>query len=452
MEYNSSPTSLLATLASKKNDPFNKLSDEIWLKIFIELSVSKNWYRLSLDDMIWQHHSRLLFLPDSLPPRTRSTKNSWERFYRLQINWLKGSATKVMSFRAHNNSITTLKLRGDILITGSNNHICVWDMRTGKRKRTIDVGVAINCVDFSEQKDIIVCGPCFGEFGYKIFSLSNGELLGKFTDNHNQVGTQCISMNEELIALGTHKGIIHVLSLADERKIAQFEVFNDRQIAGIQLVGNNMVISVSSINGIIEVFNVKTHECIHKSTILKTSISSCTIDYYSGAKCDILCIAPQGSVFHLRWDFNMTSSTTNLMENEDGDEEEKLREIFSKEPKILYKNEDFLHKILCVGIDSKYNHGIIGSLLSYPAKSKLLIYNPNKGPYDMDNSIIKSLTPSPSPSLSPSLSSNNSSYSSNFLLSSPDTSPSVVTSTSLENIINTVFVALSIDEERIRWL
>ncbi|CAJ0830080.1 11539_t:CDS:2, partial [Entrophospora sp. SA101] len=287
------------------------------------------------------------------------------------------------------------------------------------------------------------------EFGYKIFSLSNGELLGKFTDNHNQVGTQCISMNEELIALGTHKGIIHVLSLADERKIAQFEVFNDRQIAGIQLVGNNMVISVSSINGIIEVFNVKTHECIHKSTILKTSISSCTIDYYSDAKCDILCIAPQGSVFHLRWDFNMTSSTTNLMENEDGDEEEKLRGIFSKEPKILYKNEDFLHKILCVGIDSKYNHGIIGSLLSYPAKSKLLIYNPNKGPYDMDNSIIKSLTPSPSPSLSPSLSSNNSSYSSNFLLSSPDTSPSVVTSTSLENIINTVFVALSIDEERI---
>lgn len=118
---------------------------------------------MSLDETLWQYYSSRLFESGSLPPRTSSTLNSWESFYRLQINWQRGNATKTFNFKAHSNKVVALKLRGDILVTGStDNFIGVWNIKTGERKKEIAVEADIICVDFIEHKDVIACGSYYG--------------------------------------------------------------------------------------------------------------------------------------------------------------------------------------------------------------------------------------------------------------------------------------------------
>ncbi|RIA90273.1 WD40-repeat-containing domain protein [Glomus cerebriforme] len=361
--------------SSSTISPFDLLPDEIWLKIFAELSVaticlcrvvSKKWYNLSLDETLWQCYSSRLFEPGPLPPRTSSTLNSWEKFYRLQVNWQKGTATNVISFKAHDTKVIALKLRGNILVTGSNdNSLGVWNIKTGQLEKTIDVGADIICVDFIIHKDVIACGSYYGDFGCELFSLSTGETLGRFTEDQ-WIGTQCMDMNDEYIILGTFKGIIHVLLWEDGRKVALFHVHTNR-VAGVRLLGGNTAMSVSS-NGAIDIFNITTNELLHQYILSRTSINICAFDNNVDGR-DILCIAPSGAMSHIRWE-DLPPSSFSKGEGED----EKIRKIYSRDPIMIYQNNNVPDRVFCAGIDSKYNHGVIGSLVSFPPQGHLLIY------------------------------------------------------------------------------
>ncbi|CAG8477169.1 12832_t:CDS:2 [Racocetra persica] len=363
--------------------PLDLLPDEIWLRIFIELpvstlcrcrTVSKKCYSISLDETIWQHHSAEFFEPGPLPPRTKSSANSWEKFYRIQRNWNRGTATKVSSFKAHNNNVTALKLRGNILVTGSSEYrLKVWNIKTGKPDLTIDFGADISCVDFLEDMDVIACGSYYGDFGCKLFSLSKGECLGRFIEDH-WIGTQCMAMNKEYIVLGTCKGVIHVLSWADGRRVALFHN-HPKAVAGVRLLGRNTLLSVST-NGTIDVFDIAMNELLHQYTLPSTSISTCAFDYQGEGR-DLLCIAPSGSIFHLRWTAVYCNSKPSQCS--EIEEDKKYRYIFSQDPEVHYKNEKISYRTLCAGMDAKYNHGVIGSLVSYPPRSHLLVYNSLKG-------------------------------------------------------------------------
>ncbi|CAG8638774.1 16936_t:CDS:2, partial [Racocetra fulgida] len=281
--------------------PLDLLPDEIWLRIFIELPVSTLCrYSISLDETIWQHHSAEFFEPGPLPPRTKSSANSWEKFYRIQRNWNRGTATKVSSFKAHNNNVTALKLRGNILVTGSSEYcLKVWNIKTGKLDLTIDFGADISCVDFLEDMDV----------------------------------------------------------------------------AGVRLLGRNTLLSVST-NGTIDVFDIAMNELLHQYTLPSTSISTCAFDYQGEGR-DLLCIAPSGSIFHLRWTAMYCNSKPSQCS--EIEEDKKYRYIFSQDPEVHYKNEKISYRTLCAGMDAKYNHGVIGSLVSYPPRSHLLVYNSLKG-------------------------------------------------------------------------
>ncbi|PKY48968.1 WD40 repeat-like protein [Rhizophagus irregularis] len=382
-------------MTSKKSStaisPFDLLPDEIWLKIFTELPVaticlcrvvSKKWYYLSLDETLWQYHSSHLFKPGPLPPRTSSTLNSWESFYRLQINWQRGNATKTFNFKAHNNKVVALKLRGDILVTGStDDFIGVWNIKTGECKNKIEVGADIICVDFIEHKDVIACGSYYGEFGCKLISFSTGETLGKFAEEQ-WIGTQCMDMNDEYIALGTFKGMIHVLLWKDGRKVALFHVHSNR-VAGVRLLGKNIVMSVSS-NGAIDIFDITSSGLLYQYVPSRTSINICSFDNNVDGH-DILCIAPSGAIFHIRWE-DLPPPSFNEGEREG--EDERIRRIYSREPMMIYENNNVPCRLLCAGIDSKYNHGVIGSLISYPPQGHLLIYpKVNSESVDVTNGI-----------------------------------------------------------------
>jgi WD40 repeat protein len=92
------------------------------------------------------------------------------------LNWQRGTTTKVFNFEAHHNTkVIALKLRGNILVTGSNdNYVRVWNIKTGKIKKEIDVGADIICVDFIEHKDVIACGSYYGyATNFKFVKLKN---------------------------------------------------------------------------------------------------------------------------------------------------------------------------------------------------------------------------------------------------------------------------------------
>jgi WD40 repeat protein len=79
------------------------------------------------------------------------------------LNRRRGTATKVFNFKAHNNKVIALKLRGNILVTGSNDgYLGVWNIKTSKCEREIEVGADIICVDFIEHKNVIACGSYYG--------------------------------------------------------------------------------------------------------------------------------------------------------------------------------------------------------------------------------------------------------------------------------------------------
>jgi hypothetical protein len=128
--------------------------------------------------------------------------------------------------------------------------------------------------------------------------------------------------------------------------------------------------TVSS-NGAIDIFNIATNELLYQYFLPRTAVNICAFDKYVNGR-DVLCIAPSGSIFHIRWEDLPPSSF-----NEEIEEDERIRRIFSKDPKLIYQNNDVTNRLFCAGIDSKYNYGVIGSLISYPPRGHLLIYNPN---------------------------------------------------------------------------
>ncbi|CAG8638159.1 711_t:CDS:2, partial [Dentiscutata erythropus] len=282
------------------------------------------------------------------------------------------------------NKVTALKLRGNILVTGSSeNYLKVWNIKTGECNHTIDFGADVLCVDFLEDMDVIACGSYYGYFGCKIFSLSKGEFLDQFLSGQ-WIGTQCMAMNKEYIVLGTCKGLIHVISWADGRKVASFHK-HPNAVAGVRFIGRNIILSVST-NGAIDTFNLATNEHHQYYISPRTSISTCAFDYQGEGR-DLLCIAPSGSIFHLKWkamDRSIESSQCSETEEDkkinssqcsETEENKKYWHIFSQDPEIHYKNENILYRMLCAGIDAKYNHGVIGSLVSFPPKGHLLVYN-----------------------------------------------------------------------------
>jgi hypothetical protein len=124
--------------------------------------------------------------------------------------------------------------------------------------------------------------------------------------------------------------------------------------------------SVSS-NGAIDIFDITSNELLHQYVPSRTSINICSFDNNVDGH-DVLCIAPSGAIFHIRWEDLPPSP------NDEGGEDERIRRIYSQEPKMIYENKNVPCRLLCAGIDSKYNHGVIGSLISYPPQGHLLIY------------------------------------------------------------------------------
>ena len=78
------------------------------------------------------------------------------------MNRQRGIATRVFNFKAHD-KVIALKLRGNILVTGTNDgNLGVWNIKTCKLEKEINVGADIICVDFIEHKNVIACGSYYG--------------------------------------------------------------------------------------------------------------------------------------------------------------------------------------------------------------------------------------------------------------------------------------------------
>lgn len=152
--------------------------------------------------------------------------------------------------------------------------------------------------------------------------------------------------------------------------------------------------SVSS-NGAIDIFDITSSGLLYQYVPSRTSINICSFDNNVDGH-DILCIAPSGAIFHIRWE-DLPPSSFN--EGKGEGEDERIRRIYSREPIMIYENNNVPCRLLCAGIDSKYNHGVIGSLISYPPQGHLLIYpKVNSESVDVKNGIrgFKEVTLPPS--------------------------------------------------------
>ncbi|CAG8448919.1 10010_t:CDS:2 [Ambispora leptoticha] len=410
------------TVTSKERIiPFDLLPDEIWLRIFSELPVSalcrcrrvsKKWNSLSHDQSIWQCLCKNIlpasFLAkikpivtakeeeacenDSTATATFEKNNklsnsfkdctSWENTYRVysstQQNWATSTAVRVTSVKAHEQSIKVLKLKGDLVVTGSSdNYTRVWSVRTMERLLEIDVEADVNSIDFLVEKDVIVCGSYYGEFGCKLFSFSRGKFLGQFMENH-WVGTQCLSMNEDYIVLGAHNGDIYVIAWSEGRKVA---VFNEHRnpVAGVCLIGADTILSVST-NGTIDTFSIKQHTRLHQYSISNgMSVCISAFDEFSDGR-NVMCVSPTGTIVHLVWPNNETTETVDSSSQDfQIIDTESIHRIFSQDPIIHYSNTEISNRILCAAIDGNFNRGVIGQCLSWPPRGSIQIYDFEKG-------------------------------------------------------------------------
>ncbi|CAG8435425.1 9137_t:CDS:2 [Ambispora gerdemannii] len=409
------------TTGKERIIPFDLLPDEIWLRIFSEFSVStlcrcrrvsKKWNTLSHDQSIWLYLCKSI-LPASFIAKMKPThqieeednKNdifaaainkrdkklsnsfkdctSWESIYRVysstQQNWATSTAVRVTCVKAHDQSIKVLKLKGDLVVTGSSdNYMRVWNVRTMERLLEIDVGADINSVDFLVEKDVIACGSYYGAFGCKFFSLSRGKPLSQFMENH-WVGTQCLIMNEDHIVVGSHNGDVYVIAWMECRKVAVFHEHRN-PVAGVCLIGTDTVLSVST-NGTIDTFSIKQHTRLHQYSI-SNGMSVCISAFDElGDGRNVMCVSPTGTIVHLLWPNDETTETVDSSSQyfQKITDTESIHRIFSQDPIIHYSNDEISNRILCAAIDGTFNRGVIGPCLAWPPRGSIQIYDFEKG-------------------------------------------------------------------------
>ncbi|KAK4688067.1 hypothetical protein P7C73_g2033, partial [Tremellales sp. Uapishka_1] len=258
--------------------------------------VSKSYKSLVDSQALWRTLCRQLEWRDwdgelGLAASNRMPDEGWEELYkslwRREQNWNAGLAQQVTLLDGHTNYVTSLKLRGDILISGSYDErsrldftfrrksgktltnirsIRIWHLPALRRNPSAPLilpAKAVSCLDFYPSENVFVVGS--HDIGRVLVFRKEGESWElQHTLAGHLHGIRAVAIGEKwLISAGADKALV-VWDWRTGQKVVRFGQQTNICV-GIQLV-HDQIIAVT-VDGIIRTFSIRQRQMLSEYKI-----------------------------------------------------------------------------------------------------------------------------------------------------------------------------------------
>ncbi|WVQ83632.1 hypothetical protein IAT38_005773 [Cryptococcus sp. DSM 104549] len=207
----------------------------------------------------WDGQAGLLQLQD---PPERGWEDMYKSLWRREKNWNSGMAQKVFRLKGHTNYVTSLRLRGDVLISGSYDEtIRLWHLPPLQTlspqtpSPLILPAKSVSCLDYHAQAGVFVAG--YHDVGrVQVWRRKGaGEEWGVVhTLSGHLHGIRAVAINDTyLVSAGADKALV-VWSWHTGEKIVRFGQQTNICV-GIQLVGDWIV--AVTVDGVVKTFSIR---------------------------------------------------------------------------------------------------------------------------------------------------------------------------------------------------
>lgn len=192
------------------------------------------------------------------------------------------------SLIGHQNPIFTLSAGLDsstFYSAGNDKGVVEWDLIEGKFKRILcAVPASVYALHLLREQGMLAIGLRTGEVW--IVDIENQSLVKKLTTSNAAVfSIQSIPGKNELIAIG-EEGIAYVWSLLDFEQLYQFRV-SDTTVRCMALYANNDSIAFGDKKGVVHLYDVSDYKEIAKSVTHAMPVTTLAADatsLYSGGR------------------------------------------------------------------------------------------------------------------------------------------------------------------------
>uniref|UniRef100_A0A914HKE5 F-box domain-containing protein n=1 Tax=Globodera rostochiensis TaxID=31243 RepID=A0A914HKE5_GLORO len=243
---------------------------------------TENCSKFTVNDLRHQNGRSLLKSVAFPPARSNSLptcfeRSRWKAIYlrnlRISNNWRLRRPTAVCQLRGHDEHvITCLKLRGDLIVTGSDDcTLRVWSATTGTCVHILnghiggvwalqlsqdgEIASTVRCM--SLRKNILVTGS--RDCSIKIWDIVEGKCIR--TLYGHLAAVRCVKFDGFLIVSGAYDNNIHVWNAADGSLAHVLEGHTDR-VYSLHFVSYRKLLISGSLDTTIRVWKVDTGECM----------------------------------------------------------------------------------------------------------------------------------------------------------------------------------------------
>ncbi|RXK40396.1 hypothetical protein M231_02229 [Tremella mesenterica] len=277
---------LLEKYRRSRLDILGRVGDDLAVKILSLLdikdlltfrSVSFCWFITFITGTNW----RLVSVLSTTDPECFTDDDREELYrslWRREKNWNRGLAQNVLFLKGHTNYVTSLRLRGDVLISGSYDEtIRVWHLPPLQTIHPTSLSVplilpakSVSCLDFCPAAEVFVAGS--HDIGrVQVYQKSGEEWKVVQTLSGHLHGIRAVAVNEKwMVSAGADKALV-VWDWRTGEKIVRFGQQTNICI-GIQLV-HDYIVAVT-VDGIIRTFSIAKREMIAQYKISDLSKSS----------------------------------------------------------------------------------------------------------------------------------------------------------------------------------
>ncbi|WWC87868.1 uncharacterized protein L201_002766 [Kwoniella dendrophila CBS 6074] len=238
-------------------------------------TVSKGYKQLTKNETLWKLLCRQLEWRDwdgeaGLVHLNAMSAGEWEEMYkslwRREKNWNKGLTQTVFLLKGHTNYVTSLRLRGDVLISGSYDEtIRMWHLPPlltlapkSIPQPLVIPAKSVSCLDYFPPENVFVAG--YHDIGRVQVWKRQGEEWQLFDTLAGHLhGIRAVAINENyLVSAGADKALV-VWSWRTGEKIVRFGQQTNICV-GIHLVQDYIV--AVTVDGIIRTFSIKKREML----------------------------------------------------------------------------------------------------------------------------------------------------------------------------------------------
>ncbi|TIB81204.1 hypothetical protein E3Q22_01307 [Wallemia mellicola] len=271
--------------------------------------ISKRWYELMKLPQLWRAFVLRLTASDPDPVVPPENEENWESLYRAlhfrERNWSKGIAQSIKFLPGHTNYVTSMQLKGGILVTGSYDQtLRIWDLKNGGECKSILQAKAISCLDYLPNHKILAAGY-FDVGRVVVYSTLTNQPL-QMLQGHNR-GIRAVACNDEfLVSAGQDKALV-VWNWRTGDRIARFGQQTNVSI-GVQLIDADKFIAVT-VDSIIRCFSITKREMTSQYRLSSLSPELSGIGYtadtmltWFGAEGLSMTCATKNHLIHLQWD------------------------------------------------------------------------------------------------------------------------------------------------------